>query len=174
VTRRRPALVVLGLVVGLWSCSRSSPRAPEPAEGAGVFVLPAPHRPATVTPDVPNPPWSVSYSDGSGNGFRAEQSSAGEEPRYTYSPITPERSSTGMYSGGEPAAGALDQEQTVALWRLVRRFQRETSLHVDSRMKGTGSFRLVTPEAERAFIVSQGDELSAFDDFLARLRGIAP
>ena len=126
--------------------------------------------PPPETSDVPAPPWSVSYHDGIGNGFHFEQASARDEARYTYSPVTPERSSTGMYSGGEPAAGTLDRARTAELWRRVRQLEAETSLHTESRDKGTGAFALVMPGGKRAFIVQRGDELIAFDEFLAPLR----
>jgi hypothetical protein len=125
---------------------------------------------ATDRSDAPEAPWSVSYADGAGNDFRFEQSSAKDDARYTYSPVTPERSSSGRYSGGTPAAGALDREQVAELWRRVRGLEAQTALHTDSRDKGTGSFRLVTPARERAFIVQMGAELASFDEFVAPFR----
>jgi hypothetical protein len=163
------------LVVAL-GCSRGPARSPERPEPSGVSVSPVsperadPEPRATEANDVPAAPWSVSYHDGSGNAFSFEQSSADADPSYRYSPVTPERSSTGMYSGGEPTAGALDREQTVGLWQRLRQLETQTSIHTDSRDKGTGSFVLVTRAGERSFIVQRGDELIAFDEFLAPLR----
>ena len=163
---------VLVLLVAL-GCSPAPARSPAPS---GVSVSPvAPERvdpepPAAEPSDVPAAPWSVSYHDGSGNGFHFEQSSAGGDTRYNYSPVTPERSSTGIYSGGEPAAGTLDRERTAELWGRVRQLEMQTSLHTDSRDKGTGSFALVTRAGKRSFILQRGDELIAFDEFLAPLR----
>lgn len=163
---------MLVLAVG---CATQSPPS---ADASAVVVTPPPAKSPEPKPtpepetksDVPDAPWRVSYADGSGNAFEFEQTSTGKRASYTYSPITPERSSSGMYSGGEPAEGSLDAEQVAGLWRRLLQLEAETSLHTEERVKGTGAFRIVTRGGERSFIVSRGELLLAFDAFLAELK----
>lgn len=167
VMRGIPSVVVAVVLAG---CAGSPP----PAEPSAVSVsAPPTEPPETETPtptrsDVPETPWSVSYHDGSGNAFQFER--AEESASYTYSPVTPERSSTGMYSGGNPAAGPLGEEQVAELWKRLLELEAATAAHTEERGKGTGAFRIVTPVGERSFIVERGDLLKAFDEFLAALK----
>lgn len=118
-------------------------------------------------------PWILTYSDGSANGFRFEQ--AGTAPaRYQYTPVKPEESSTGFYSGGKPASGNLDAKQVEALTRFVRDFEADQKSHVAERAKGTGAFKLSEAGGSREFIVEMGAQLQAFNEFLAPLRGSQP
>ncbi len=123
--------------------------------------------PAPASSEIPDGPWRVSYADGNGNGFEFEQTSTDASTRFSYSPITPERSSSGTYSGGEPAAGTLDLEQTTQLWQHLLRLEADASLRSESRDKGTGAFVLVTPSGERAFIVVRGEQLAKLDELLS-------
>jgi len=117
-------------------------------------------------------PWSVTYHDGSGNGFRFWKGAEGEGARFEYTPIRPENSSTGFYSGGEPRSGRLDDRRARELWRWVRRLEADASLHTDSRMKGTGAFSLTGPGGgTREFIIKGSTPLSKFNKFLAPFRG---
>jgi hypothetical protein len=117
-------------------------------------------------------PWSVTYHDGSANGFRFWQDAGGGGARFEYTPVRPENSSTGFYSGGEPKSGRLSDRRARALWRWVRRLEADASLHTDSRMKGTGAFSLSEPAGgTREFIVKGSALLSEFDKFLAPFRG---
>lgn len=168
--RSKVRLVVCAVLVGA-GCAQ----APPPAEPSAVSVSPPPRNspepePETPKPRVPDPPWRVSYHDGSGNGFQFERTSTAESVSYEYSPVTREQSSSGMYSGGEPAQGTLDGEQVARLWKQLLQLQAETTLHIEERGKGTGAFRIVTPAGERSFIVSRGELLRAFDELLAELK----
>ena len=111
--------------------------------------------------------WRIGYSDGAGNAysFIADNTDA----RFVYDPVTPDRSSTGTYSGGEPRAGMLDAMQVFTLWRLVRALAANPALHVADRGKGTGAFRVSDADGERSFIILRGAELAAFDSFAAAL-----
>jgi hypothetical protein len=171
---KRVASSIAGALFASVGCAKTPP----PSEPAAVLVTPPPttsDEPATPPKsEVPDPPWSVSYHDGSGNAFQLEQKSKSESASYAYSPVTPERSSSGMYSGGEPAPGALDGEAVARLWKRVRELEAATALHTEERGKGTGAFHLVTPAGERSFIVSMGSELRQFDELLAELKQSKP
>lgn len=108
---------------------------------------------------------SILYSDGSANAYRFEG-----DGRFDYDPVTPERSSTGMYSGGDPRSRRLDAEQLASLWQRVQALAEASALHVEDRAKGTGSFHLVDHTGTRSFIIKRGAELEAFDDFVQALR----
>jgi hypothetical protein len=116
-------------------------------------------------------PWSVSYHDGSGNGFRFQRELAGERARFEYTPVTPAQSSSGTYSGGAPNSGDLDSEQVHELWRRVLELESETALHAAQRQMLTGAFRVQTPAGERTFLVTRSAPLEAFDAFVEPLRG---
>jgi hypothetical protein len=111
--------------------------------------------------------WSISYADGSANAyhFRPDEDGA----MFTYDPVTPERSSTGMYSGGDPRSGHLEAQRLAELWAHVRAFEANTALHEEDRNKGTGSFRIVEGSDTRSFIIRRSPELAAFDSFVASL-----
>lgn len=123
-----------------------------------------------MTTETPEAPWHVTYRDGSNNGFQCRQDSEDEDARFEYSPITPETSSSGIYSGGEAKKGPLNDNHVAALWRWVVRLESDTSLHADSRMMGTGAFTVTTASGTRRFIVKNGPFLREFDAFLAQLR----
>lgn len=107
--------------------------------------------------------WTITYSDGSANHYRFADGA------FEYTPVTPERSSTGMYSGGPPRAGALPAAAIDALLAWVHRLEAATALHADDRMKGTGAFSITDATGSRSFIVKRCDALAEFDAFVAEL-----
>ncbi|MFN0246049.1 MAG: hypothetical protein ACKV2T_04025 [Kofleriaceae bacterium] len=111
--------------------------------------------------------WSISYADGAANAyhFRSEEDGA----VFTYDPVTPERSSTGLYSGGAPRSGHLDAQSLAALWTHVRALATNTALHGEDRNKGTGWFQIDEGSGTQSFIIRRGPELAAFDSFVASL-----
>ena len=117
-------------------------------------------------------PWSIHYADGAANAYRFEQVSAGAEVSFEYAPVTPEMSSTGTYSGGEPHRARLSagDARVAELWRRVEALEADTASHTDARAKGTGAFRIATPSGTREFIVQQGAKLDEIHAFLARFR----
>ena len=124
---------------------------------------------------APAAPWSVTYSDGSGNGFRFWRDAKTAAARFEYSPVRPEESSTGLYSGGEPKAGKLDDRRAGELWEWVRKLEADRSLRAPERAKGTGAFRLKDPAGrEREFLIEMGPRLREFDTFVAPFRGGKP
>lgn len=108
-------------------------------EGAGVGIEPG--------------PWRVSIADGSGNHTQVWREPAATEIRWSYAPVTPERSSSGTYSGGEPGAGVVTEDQALALWAEVRRLQGDASARSEHREKGTGALTVATVTGEAKLIV---------------------
>lgn len=141
-----------------------APPGPAPATtGSSASTSPAASRRAL--------PWSIEYRDGNANRYRFWQD--GSVARYLYDPVRPEHSSTGHYSGGEPAQGNLTEEQVDALWRVIDRLVNDPTLHVAHRSKGTGQLSLATPEGDRSVIVRMGEEVRGLDAHLEVYRGRA-
>jgi hypothetical protein len=114
--------------------------------------------------------WSILYSDGSANRYRFHAADDDRDAAtFVYEPVTPERSSTGTYSGGPPRAGRVAGEELATLWRRVRAFEEAAHLQVADRGKGTGAFSVTDGDGTRTFIIARGDELAAFDAFVAAL-----
>jgi hypothetical protein len=122
-----------------------------------------------VADSVPAPPWTLVYADGAGNLHRWSQADGMSSVTFVYDPVTPEQSSTGMYSGGPPREERLvsGDPRVRALWAGARALQADTARHWPSRDKGTGAFTLITSAGTAEFIVEQGDALAAWADLAA-------
>lgn len=116
-------------------------------------------------------PWSVVYADGSANLYRVNQAAPDAEVVLEYVPVTRERSSTGMYSGGPPRHARLapGDPRVAELWRRALALEADPALRSDARGKGTGAFTLTTPAGERSFIIIMGAALRELDAWLAQL-----
>ncbi len=116
-------------------------------------------------------PWSVVYSDHSGNSYRFWLAGEAETRRFSYSPVTPEQSSSGTYSGGEPQKGTLSEAEADALIAAVLALEKACDGHTGARRKGTGTFRVVEEgTGERRFIFGGGSRLRQFDLLLKPFR----
>jgi hypothetical protein len=113
-------------------------------------------------------PWSLRYADGSGNSTRVW--SDGELLQWSYDPVRPEQSSSGTYSGGEPAQGKGEPQDANLVWTLLRSLEADGSLHTDARAMGTGMVTISTPSGERSFLLQGGEHLVAFEAALDTLR----
>jgi len=118
----------------------------------------------------PEAPWSISYYDGSANGFRFHLDDGAKAARFEYSPTRPETSSSGVYSGGEAKQGDLSAAQVGELWQRVEKLAADTSLHASTRKMGTGLVKLSSAGAERSFILDTGPALDELNSFVAQFR----
>lgn len=146
-----------------------SPSTPEPAQP----TTPAPAATAEPQPDSSRQtPWTITYSDGAANQYTFTQAAPGGEVAFEYVPVTPENSSTGSYSGGEPHKAQLrsDDPRIAELWQRIERAENDTASHAESRNKGTGAFTITTPTARRNFIVEMGPALDELHGFVAQFR----
>lgn len=121
----------------------------------------------------PAPPWTLTYADGSGNvyGFAADDDGV----RFTYAPVTPARSSSGVYSGGAPVdlRLAADDPRLAALWQQARALEADTAQHAAARNKGDGAFTVTQDDRRREFLIVR-PATRAFEAFLERdLRRLA-
>ena len=103
----------------------------------------------------------LSVADGCGNGYTLAEDEGGQLV-LVYDPMTPEMSSSGEYSGGEPGRAAIDAATAAAICALVERMAEDTASHAKSRMMGTTMVRWVDANGEKkSFIVRNGSELLA-------------
>ncbi len=114
--------------------------------------------------------WTLIFADGSGNQYTVTSAEKSGEARLVYNPVTPEQSSSGVYSGGTPADAQISAENTSELWRQVDALAQNTKRHAKGRSMGSGSFRTKTPAGDTRFLMSMGAELSAFTALISALR----
>lgn len=171
------------LCAALLACQPGAPEEPRPQPAPRTKSEP-PQKAATPVDDgkaeekpvdkaaAQQTPWTVTYSDGSGNGFRFWLAEGEEAARFQYSPVTPEMSSSGIYSGGAPKSGAVSDGRPVEeLLQRVEALAADEQSHVKDRMKGTGAFTIEDAKGKREFIVKMGATLREFNDWVAPFRG---
>lgn len=145
--------------------------APTPEPVASPAAIPPASQSTTAeVSDMPTPPWSIVFADASGNSFHFLQPSADATAEFEYTPVTPERSSSGTYSGGMAARGELTPTQVQQIWTKMRELRADTASHVENRMMGTGSFRVSEDGQQYDFIVQSGPSVAEFTALVAPLR----
>lgn len=156
----------VGLILLASACSTagSKSESSEPTQGAPAEATES--EPSTANADVPS---SVSFSDGSGNQYTVTRADDGRA-QLQYDPVTPKNSSSGTYSGGEPADLMLSSEISSELWARVAAMQAISEPHVAGRSKGTGAFVVSGAKGEVRFLVHMGEELGDFSRFMTKLR----
>ncbi|MEM7581969.1 MAG: hypothetical protein AAF560_01195 [Acidobacteriota bacterium] len=115
--------------------------------------------------------WTVSYWDSSGNGYRFTANPDGTA-RFVYRPVTPEQSSSGTYSGGDPCEATLEPRDVAALFERVNELAASSALHIEKRQMGTGQFRIHEGDMVRRFILRNGSALRAFNAFVVGFREV--
>jgi hypothetical protein len=89
---------------------------------------------------------SYEYVDGNGNLYAISTTSI------VYDPVTPEESSTGTYSGGEPYIASLEQKQFDQIEAVFKKVISQTSDQTSNRSMGSGT--LVLLPAKTTYIFS--------------------
>lgn len=79
-----------------------------------------------------SPQPELTYADGSANRYVITST------QLNYIPVKPEESSTGMYSGGEPATVAINAQQYAALKALFEKALTQTDQQITDRIKISG------------------------------------
>ncbi|MEZ4321751.1 MAG: hypothetical protein R3F61_30025 [Myxococcota bacterium] len=98
-------------------------------------------------------PWSIAFADGSGNLTRIWRDADAAVVGWQYVPVTPEESSSGTYSGGEPGSGEVDAAGAEALWAELRRLQADPAVHAETRSMGTGHVSMTTESGEQTVLL---------------------
>lgn len=104
------------------------------------------------------------YADGSANRYVITASSL------QYIPVKPEESSTGMYSGGEPAEVNLTEEQFKNLQQLLEKAISAMGNHITDRIKMSGEVTRTTASDTVTIILKPGaPEQAALESALKQL-----
>jgi hypothetical protein len=155
-----------------------SPRATQGADGAWSQGV-APDAPPEWWVDGPwsvmgaepaSAPWTLRVHDGSGNSTTVSMAAGSSTAAWAYTPVTPEQSSSGTYSGGAAAEGSFDAATLATLWGLVHGLERAKELHVAERAMGTTQVHVQTSAGDRAFVVRAG-AAAELDALLVGARG---
>lgn len=68
--------------------------------------------------------------------------------------MTPERSSSGTYSGGDRATGVLDGDATAAFWESVHTALEDEAAHAERRAMGTFSLSVTVSGATESVVLT--------------------
>ncbi len=108
-------------------------------------------------------PVKIIYNDGSSNAFIITPSN------YKYAPTTPEESSSGVYSGGNSRNFEISQEQFNEIFIRAEGITKNKTLHLESRMMGTGYIRLIFDNSHISTYIADCDELNEFENYLKNI-----
>jgi hypothetical protein len=110
---------------------------------------------------------SYEYADGNGNTYLLTSSSL------EYAPVTPERSSSGNYSGGAPKKVHLERDAYVRLTALMEKAIANTDAHQVNREMMTGLIIAPGPSESRRIVLKKNStEKKEIEDALREQLGI--
>ncbi len=115
-------------------------------------------------PKSPTPPKGLlySYADGSANIYYITKD------RIEYAPMTPMRSSSGTYSGGDPATVKINKGQFLAVKKVFELAALKTKDHIKDRVKMSGNISFV--EEQKSYnLAYQSDSQKAIEIILKTL-----
>ena len=105
------------------------------------------------------------FVDGSGNRYSFENGSV------TYDPMTPERSSSGVYSGGAPFSRELDKKEVIGLVDVFERAIWSEKDHTDKRTMGSGTlFKRVGEEQVRYYFRMNSNSMKEIITYLSKFK----
>jgi len=103
----------------------------------------------------------LKYLDGSGNAFNITSDSI------SYLPITPEISSSGMYSGGKETHKAIKEDDFIRLSNEFDNIFSNKKIQITNRVKTSGMLiRYNKNNVMEQIIISKSDEQKQLEDFL--------
>lgn len=104
------------------------------------------------------------YADGSANRYIITSETL------EYDPVTPEESSTGTYSGGDPKTISISAEQFEAISRLLDDEVKNKAVHIEDRMKTSGAISVTRGSASTQVILAPGcAEKGAIESLLKKM-----
>ena len=106
-----------------------------------------------------------SYFDGSGNGYTIHNKD------FKYKPVTPERSSSGTYSGGKPVSRLLTEEELANALKLFQNAISAKDEHQDDRAMLTGLVVVSTGADTTRIVLRPGSPKKIeLENFLLKLK----
>lgn len=97
-------------------------------------------------------PLTYIYTDGNNNNYRLTS-----EMKLIYEPITPELSSSGIYSGGNPKEVMLCKKDYKELTKLIMSTFNNKENHIETRNMGTAMIKLIFTENKTQSAFIRGD-----------------
>lgn len=114
-------------------------------------------------------PWTLDYSDGSGNHCRVV-GDAGKSARLSYDPVQPRFSSSGVYSGGQALDGVeLSPDALRELLACVERAREQGRPHSGGRAMGTCLLAWRSADGQGSVLLER-EQARELDAWLARQR----
>ena len=105
------------------------------------------------------------YADGSGNLYHVSPS------LLKYEPVTPNQSSSGIYSGGLPTTKILSPEDYNTLMNRVQAAIRNKAIQINQRLMGSGMIEFYDNNQKTTVLLQQhAKEKQALELFLKTLR----
>lgn len=101
-------------------------------------------------------PVKIVFSDGNANIYKISQSTV------TFTPVTPEQSSSGIYSGGEAKIVSISKEQFADFFIDAESMLTNKSITTDKRQKGMGNIKIEFKNSKKSAIIVESDELVNF------------
>jgi len=165
-------LVFISAFSCLVACSANQPQSADtrsPAEPAGESPVEGTKKQGATVDIAPKAEsLKASVSDGSGNHYTFSavlKAGAYEQGRVVYSPVQPDESSSGTYSGGKPFDRPLPPARSSDIWNTLLALQGKSDIHVQARRMGTGSINISSDAGSESFLIQGGPDL----DGLVRL-----
>ena len=108
--------------------------------------------------------YQYTYSDGSANRYILAPGTL------EYDPVTPEESSTGTYSGGDPKTVSISPEQFDSIRHLLDKAISDTAVHIEDRIKTSGAIAVVKGNDRTQVILAPGSaEKEAIENLLRKI-----
>ncbi len=110
------------------------------------------------------PDYNYVYADGSANRYIITPDSL------KYDPVTPQESSTGTYSGGDPKRVSISAEQFKSISQLLDKAVANTTVHIEDRIKMSGAISIVKGDSRTQIILAPGcAEKEAIESLLKQM-----
>lgn len=103
---------------------------------------------------------TYTYADGSGNAYELTSDSL------EYIPVKKEHSSSGMYSGGDPAKVKVSKEQFDVIATMMRGIVADKSNHIENREKTTGAIWITYEKESTQVYFRKGDRMTLLENTL--------
>lgn len=104
------------------------------------------------------------YADGSANKYTITANTL------EYDPVTPEESSTGTYSGGDPKTVSISAEQFESIGQLFDKAVANKAVQIEDRIKTSGAISIVRGDSRTQVVLAPGcAEKAAIESLLKRI-----
>jgi len=108
---------------------------------------------------------NYTYVDGSGNKYKLANVTL------TYTPMTPELSSSGTYSGGDPFTLELDKLDLIKLIGALELALWSEKDQTDKRTMGSGTiYKTIGEKSKRIYLKMRSDALKQINDLLKDIK----